>query len=314
MRRKKTRQHFVPQCYLRYFYRGNNEPCAFDKVEMGSHPTTLDSICIEKFMYDIAPEFSCLEDGSSKQTILEDDFFDHIIERGYSKLLGEINDSLLSIVNAGFFPDVLREKLAFYLVVQFLRMPTVKKETQQFCDDVLPKLSEIFKEGLAIESGNQDFVKLSVIPKYDASRMHFKYNYGNEEILSLFTHAILINRWIFLYSPDGDFYTSDNPCVVIQHTNFRPFCMGLAQYGSEIIFPISPYLSVIIYDRKYYKELDVPDNSVNIANFEHIAHVNLNIYVHAKRFVLSKKCDFNIIEQYNNENGKDENANHECGG
>jgi len=301
-REENTRQHFVPKCYLKYFLGGKSDCCAYDKVQNKAHPITLNSFCYENFLYDIDSQFATLDDGTNNSKYIEKNFF-YDIETEYSKFLEEINNSLSDIYKNGVFPEKMRQKLAYFIVIQFLRMPKVKEETKRFNDAFMPEMLSIFKEGLAKESGDDNLEKLNINAKFDASRMHFKQNFGNDEIVGEFVNAILNNRWIFVFSSEGDFYTSDTPCVVHQSINSRPLCMGLAQYGSEIIFPIIPKLAVIIYDRNFYTDLEVPDNSVNAASYEHIAHINLNIYENAYRFVISKKSDFDIINQYIQDNG-----------
>lgn len=301
-REENTRQHFVPKCYLKYFLGRKSDTCAYDKVQNKAHPITLNSFCYVDFLYDIDSQFATLDDGTINSKYIEKSFF-YDIETEYSKFLEELNNSLSNISEAGVFPENMRQKLAYFIVIQFLRMPKIKEDTEHFNDAFMPEMLRIFKEGLAKELGDNNLENLNINAKYDASRMHFKQNFGNDAIVGEFVNAILKNRWIFVYSPEGDFYTSDDPCVVIQSTNSRPLCMGLDQFGSEIIFPINPKLAVIIYDRKYYTDLEVPDNSVNTASYEHIAHINLNIYENADRFVISKKSDFEIINQYIQENG-----------
>lgn len=276
----------------------DNQPTVYDKVERKSHPAKLDSICYENFLYDIAPDFATFDDGTTKVSFIEDTILSKEIEPQFAKLLNEINDTLDTIAYNSTFPEPLRERLAYNIIIQYLRMPQIKQATQQLNDDILPKMVRLFQQGLAKELGDEQIAKLQLNSKYDVSRTFYEQTFGSEELVNTFSKAILDNRWIFLYSPDGGFYSSDNPCVVIQSTNSRPFCLGLAQFGSEIIYPILPELAVIIYDRNYYSDLEVSDNSVNYAQFEHIAHINLNIYEQAKRFVFSKKCDFKLVEQY----------------
>ena len=61
-----------------------------------------------------------------------------------------------------------------------------------------------------------------------------------------FADTIANNIFVFWVSNEKDFYTSDFPIVVSPHVqNVRPMYMGLAQYGGELTFPLSPGIADI---------------------------------------------------------------------
>ena len=96
---------------------------------------------------------------------------------------------------------------------------------------------------------------------------------------------------------NGDFYTSDFPIVVEPHVkNALPMYMGLAQYGGELTFPLSPTLMIVVFDRVYFKEKEEYDCTFSIATDKEIRRQNMLRYFYAKRHVFSAKKDFQLID------------------
>ncbi|MGL4853406.1 MAG: DUF4238 domain-containing protein, partial [Phocaeicola sp.] len=111
-----------------------------------------------------------------------------------------------------------------------------------------------------------------------------------------FADAIANNIWVFLVSKNNDFYTSDFPIVVEPHvSNVRSMYMGLAQYGGELSYPLSPDLMLIVYDRAYFKDRERCDCTFTIADDKEIRRQNMLRYFYAKRHIFSRKKDFNLI-------------------
>lgn len=133
--------------------------------------------------------------------------------------------------------------------------------------------------------------------KCEAPVLHAKLTYLNNETLMDFADAIANNIWMFLVSKNGDFYTSDFPIVVEPHVkNVRPMYMGLAQYGGELTYPLSPDLMLVVFDREYFKEKEEYDCTFSIAVDKEIRRQNMLRYFYAKRHVFSSKKDFSLID------------------
>lgn len=89
----------------------------------------------------------------------------------------------------------------------------------------------------------------------EAPVLHAQLTYLNNETLMDFADAIASNIWMFLVSKNSDFYTSDFPIVVEPHVkNARPMYMGLAQYGGELTYPLSPSLMLVVFDKVYFRK------------------------------------------------------------
>jgi len=189
-----------------------------------------------------------------------------------------------------------KRELALHLVTQFFRHPQLKNST---VDDYLrmEKASiDMVKLFLAKEKGDESINDLKIDVKCEVPVLHAQLTYLNNETLMDFADAIANNIWMFLVSKNGDFYTSDFPIVVEPHVkNAPPMYMGLAQYGGELTYPLSPDLMLIIFDRAYFKEKEEYDCTFSIIDDKEIRRQNMLRYFYAKRHVFSKKKDFNLI-------------------
>lgn len=104
---------------------------------------------------------------------------------------------------------------------------------------------------------------------------------------------------------NNEFYTSDFPIVVNAYVpHVKSICMGLAQYGGELLVPLSPNLSISIYDRDYFKDKEKFDSCFIVADNEEVLRRNWRIYLYAKRHVFSFNNDFRMIEVLYKKEGK----------
>jgi len=157
--------------------------------------------------------------------------------------------------------------------------------------------TDMVKYLLAKVKGDESFKDLKIDLQYEASVLHAQMTYLNDEMLMDFADAIASNIWIFLMSKNGDFYTSDFPIVVHPHVkDARPMYMGLAQYGGELTYPLSPNLLLVVFDREYFKEKEESDCTFSIADYKEIRRQNMLRYFYAKRHVFSSKKDFRLID------------------
>ena len=158
---------------------------------------------------------------------------------------------------------------------------------------------DMLKEILAVQTGNEDFRKLEIDVNCEKPALHANLSYLDEKTLMTFANAIANNIFVVRVSKESDLYTSDFPVVVSPHVqNARPMYMGLAQYGGELTMPLSPSLTVSIYDNNYFKDKKDMDGSFIEADAKEIRRQNLLRYMYATRHVFSFKNDFSLIDSY----------------
>jgi len=231
---------------------------------------------------------------------LEHSHFANSVEPMFSQLLQSIDiikDEWISQREQYRLQFEEKRELALHLVTQFFRHPQLKDST---VDDYLRMEKagiDMVKCFLAKEKDDESINDLKIDVKCEAPVLHAKLTYLNNETLMDFADAIANNIWMFLVSKNGDFYTSDFPIVVEPHVkNVRPMYMGLAQYGGELTYPLSPDLMLVVFDREYFKEKEEYDCTFSIAVDKEIRRQNMLRYFYAKRYVFSSKKDFSLID------------------
>jgi hypothetical protein len=254
-------------------------------------------------MYSISDSYiekNSKETGSHLNRLsLEHSHFANSVEPMFSQLLQSIDvikDEWISQREQYRLQFKEKRELALHLVTQFFRHPQLKDSA---VDDYLRMEKagiDMVKCFLAKERGDESINDLKIDVKCEAPVLHAQLTYLNNETLMDFADAIASNIWMFLVSKNGDFYTSDFPIVVEPHVkNARPMYMGLAQYGGELTYPLSPSLVLVVFDRVYFKEKDEYDCTFSIANDKEIRRQNMLRYLYAQRHVFSSKKDFSLI-------------------
>jgi hypothetical protein len=300
------KQHYIPRCYLKRFSDSDNDKSIFtyDKQQSKAYPASMMSVCCEDDIYSISDSYvekNNKETGSQFNRLsLEHNHFANLVEPMFSKLLQSI-DVIKDewILGKEQYRLQFKEKreLALHLVTQFFRHPQLKDSTVDDYLRIEKAGIDMVKCVLAKEKGDESINDLKIDVKCEAPVLHAKLTYLNDEMLMDFANAIASNIWMFLVSMNGDFYTSDFPIVVEPHVkNVRPMYMGLAQYGGELTYPLSPSLMLVVFDRVYFKEKEEYDCTFSIADDKEIRRQNMLRYFYAKRHVFSSKKDFSLID------------------
>lgn len=298
------KQHYIPRCYLKRFSDNDKSIFTYDKQQSKAYPASMMSVCCEDDIYSISDSYvekNNKETGSQFNRLsLEHNHFANLVEPMFSKLLQSI-DVIKDewILGKEQYRLQFKEKreLALHLVTQFFRHPQLKDSTVDDYLRIEKAGIDMVKCVLAKEKGDESINDLKIDVKCEAPVLHAKLTYLNDEMLMDFANAIASNIWMFLVSMNGDFYTSDFPIVVEPHVkNVRPMYMGLAQYGGELTYPLSPSLMLVVFDRVYFKEKEKYDCTFSIANDKEIRRQNMLRYFYAKRHVFSSKKDFNLID------------------
>lgn len=298
------KQHYIPRCYLKRFSDNDKSIFTYDKQQSKVYPASMMSVCCEDDMYSISDSYV---EKSNKETSsqinrlsLEHSHFANSVEPMFSQLLQSIDvikEEWISQREQYRLQFKEKRELALHLVTQFFRHPELKNST---VDDYLRMEKagiDMVKCFLAKEKGDESINNLKIDVQCEAPVLHAQLTYLNDEMLMDFADAIASNIWMFLVSKNSDFYTSDFPIVVQPHVkNTRPMYMGLAQYGGELTYPLSPSLVLVVFDRAYFKEKIEYDCTFSIADDKEIRRQNMLRYFYAKRNVFSSKKDFSLIE------------------
>lgn len=278
------RHHYVPRCYLNQFGHSNGKEkhekyflYVFNKNKSKSYSYAVDKICQNDEFYKISNEYlkNCSASKLNELSI-EVDYFDKNVESNLGKILVELEERKQDCVKNKLqtFPILLNDKflIAQQIVIQFLRLPKMRLWDNNFNDELIPKMIRLMQYGLAIEMNNPEIAKLDIKYDYDRVVSHAKHSFMNYELINKFASDMATNLWTFLYSPQNDFCTSDNPVVCLQdYPNERPLNCGLNQKGVKIFYALSPSLLLLIMDKNESSGIDckfgfVSDFCLNLFN------------------------------------------------
>lgn len=308
---QRIKQHYVPRCYLKWFSPDGGSLHTYDKKISKKYQASMMAVCCMDNLYTISDKFvaknnAAASDSTVNRLTIEHDFFSKTVEPNLDLLLRQI-DEIREEWSTGKEYYVIndREKLeiSLHLVSLYFRHPLLMESTVDNSIRAERAHIDIMKMILASHTGNEGYNQLQIGLEYDKPALSASQTYMNEELLMDFAKAISKNIFVFWMSKDNDFYTSDFPIVVSPHEeNVRPMYMGLAQYGGEVMFTLSPGLALSIYDREYFKPDENLDGHFIMADAKEIRRHNMTHYFYAQRHVFSLKNDFSLIEfiyQYN---------------
>lgn len=306
MKRANTYHHYIPRCYLKHFANGTGKSTfvhLFDKLENKSYTQSISNICGINDLYSISKE-SCETFDSeivNADKVIENEFFSQEVERNYSMILSY---TIQSVLSKNCFQKEKKLELAYYIAIQFLRLPDVKKYDSQLAHSLLPQMIELHKQGLFLETGDPKYKDINISYRLDDTINHFKSSYGNNEVVSYFAQRLAQNYWNFIISESNDFYTSDFPVVVNVHDkDATPECMGLTQYGAELSFPVSKSIMLVIWDWRYFSDKKDSDCSIINSTPNLINRYNCLRYLFAKRHLISYANQFDHVRLFYKING-----------
>lgn len=306
------KQHYVPRCYLRQFSDIPKSIYTYDKVCSKSYRASLMSVCCEKNLYSLSDSYLKESNenngGHLDKLSIEHNHFADFVEPNFSKLLEELNvikNEWMSNKEHYRLSFIEKREIALHLVTQFFRLPEMKRT---MVDDFvrMDRASiDMLKHILAKQYNDRSFENLNIDIKCEEPALHADLSYLNTDMLMSFADAIANNIWIFQVSKNADFYTSDFPIVVEPHVKeARPMYMGLAQYGGELTYPISPSLLLTVFDRKYFASRGDDDGLFVAVEDKEVRRQNMIRYFYAKRHVFSYHEDFGLIDFILKLNGK----------
>lgn len=296
-----TKQHYIPQSYLRNFANSKKSIYTYDKIESRVYNAAIDNICCIDDFYRIS-DFSLNE---KEQLAIECDYFAQNIEPQYKSLIEWFinqKDECLNCKKAKIELSIADKKnIAKYILIQYFRLPDMRKRISGMVDDFMLQTIPILKELIARKKNNPNINTLDIGYKFDPVSTHAALSFLDGELMDEFTTAFAKNYWSFLVSKDGRFYTSDYPLAVFSHVpNVEPMYLGLAQYGGELTFPISRDIIIAIWDNQFFSNRRKDDCNLTIIDSEEEKRQNLLRYIYAKRYVFCHNNDFEQIGTFKN--------------
>ena len=298
------KQHYVPQFLLKSWAKGKaNKINIFDKKEVRQFCSSVRDTAHENNFYN-EELFGYGNKTEAKLASLETEtapIIKKILAHGEISVISEYEKQLLSLFTA----------------VQMLRTNHIREFLSSFQDILAKKLSDI---GVSSETEVENFSYLDKNEQKSSSI----------NILNTLPGEIIENlinkRLILMESPPNiSFYTSDNP--IVKNNNVQipgRGNLGIAQYGIEIYFPLSPrYCLNFVCDdyandicKKYLnikaqQTLSTSPTETNLdeagklfesfnsqktlpLNYENVVFNNSQQVIQSTRFVYSETKDFGL--------------------
>lgn len=300
-----TYHHYVPQCYLRQFGypKKNTKPedkdyfvNAFDKNLGKVYPKGVEDVCGEDFFYKL--DLSSTQEAGVNEMYLELDYFAKHIETELSRILSFMNRHLLSAVNDNYqglvIPEMARLLVGKHLAIQFLRHPNIREYDSMLIADTNDLITGfITRNNLQDNKEAKKLVSDDSLSK-DKAMTHAMLSFMNEDLIFSIASAISQNIWVYYYSRNSDFFTSDNPINITQHYKgiAQNTLMGLNRYGAEISYTLNPNFILSIFDREYFQDKIMGDDLIVTCSEQELQHYNILQYRSAKQYVFSKSKNF----------------------
>lgn len=278
---KDKKHHFVPVCYLSHF-KQNGHLHYYSKSRQEENFCTADAICQQLYFYLITQK------SWWKTFEIEKGFFEKNVETPLGPMINQIEKSIKNAMTNNksmakiILGEVTRRSIASMIFIQFFRTPRFRKYYEG---------RKATRKGISSETYKYTEEEVS-----DPVLVHALATYLNPQKLNKVVSYLVGGRWVFRYSEEPVFLTSDNPVVWIplKGSKQERFTIGnIDDSKCFLYYPITPNIVLEIYD-KDIKNLPTDfDNLVIRADAERIAGTNLNTIINAEDIVILLDRDIN---------------------
>lgn len=299
-------QHKVPKCYLKNFViDGQTEGIwLFDKKLKKEIQSNINDVATRRYFYDI-PEGYIVE-GQDKQ----------VIEKKLSSLEGEYNSLLTKLINnlavthllsvrqnqtKYLFTNKFKIEMSFFLALQLARTEEFRKMFTDVNVGMLEKLAnDILANDIRLGKAPKELegqrIEASLVNGHEVVE-HIKM-LGDETFLSNLQKVFYDKIWIFgKNKSDHALYTSDHPIAIHPYQTHPMFGVGIGSPYTEVVFPLSSSLILIMYDRNSFESsLGQLENSIINLGKDHITFYNSLQCKSSTRQVFCSTCEFQIAK------------------
>lgn len=294
-----TKQHHVPQVYLKNFCNASKAIAVMDKRSQRVFSTGIRVVGVENDFYTL-------------DKMKDPYYWEHVYANGVESQMGGLIPKIISqsnlLVRNGtiIINDSEKVQLAAIMVMQLFRgkqsREYERKLYQSYFPETLKKTKEKFgplsneqNELLrALENDDYYFKRTSMDIALDPKR------------ITKYTEIICNHDFIF-YRIQGDmeFITSDNPVMFVNSVtgNARPFANGLLKMSTAVYYPLSPKLLLCVHHPEYAfgvfsdKDCCLVDLDSN-REVQFISTINRKQIEQCSRHAFSRSED--VLKQYNN--------------
>lgn len=252
-REEHVKHHYVPQCYQRRFSTDKIIIKYFDKDTQELCSKAIDDFCQKEYLYYLEQD--------EKHFSLEVNFFSKIEDK-LGRLLSDF-DKIDGTNYTVLFNRDKKKSVAKQIVLQYMRTP--KYRNIKYHNETQAYLSQIC---LLLEIIGIDVEELSY---YSDKREYHKRRLCDETEVNEIVDELIDTHWELLYTDKDEFYTSDNPVVIIERQDMPVTYCDAIKYFDDIYFPLNSNLLLHIVAgqpvcNKYISIQTIEQDKVNEIN------------------------------------------------
>ena len=248
------KHHYVPQCYQRRFSTDKEIIKYFDKDTQALCFKAIADFCQIEYLYYLEQD--------EKPYSLEVDYFSKLIEDKLGSLLKEF-DVIDGTKDAILFNKDKKKAVAKQIVVQYMRTPKYRdikyhNETQAYLEHICILFE---KMGFYAEE----------LSYYSDKREYHRRRLCDESEINEIVDELIDAHWDLWYTDKEEFYTSDNPVVIIERQDMPVTYCDAIKYFDDIYFPLNSNLLLHIVAgqpvcNKYISIQTIEQDKVNEIN------------------------------------------------
>ena len=194
------------------------------------------------------------------------------------------------IKNCWFISEEDKQKLSFHLMLQYLRVSSIRSLLEGF--------SDILSQILHDMGASQEMIDQNTLSKEQASLVHAQlmFDKDNDDIYNGF----YFKKWLLLINRTNQpFFTSDSPIGIKSCSKlYKMDSPGLNSPNVEVSFPISPNLMLMMSDERVFKSIGAKDRYIlELDKIEVVRNYNYYSAAGNSSLVISNTGDFSLIDE-----------------
>jgi len=310
MTKEHTKQHYIPQCYLKNF--SENEKFVYiysKKNKKKGYPQSISKTACIDFFYSISEKYiKKFFKQEFDVNFIEKRILAENIESLYSNLLNQIIQKSTEWISQNKPVEVFnakeRDLFAALIAIQYLRMPNIRelfwsaeKKASKERNEIISAMQKVYGEIDCSEPLDLDHDE-------DYAPVLHAEIFLDEELIANIQDQIIKKIWIYFVANGDAVFTSDNPILLKPHLkNQTPFFEGFGMKGVEIVFPVSKNIILTIWDEELFTDSKLDNNNFKLLTSKQLRQYNCYQYIWANDEVYSSKNDFKLIELLKVSNG-----------